>query len=188
MNTTDATVESNIELVRDYTRRVFNEHNPELAAEFVTPDVKWHGGTLGSIEGSDNLIALLRSFIGALPDLDAQEQDLVADERVGAQDRVPQTARVALPDEVHVGQLGRPPDRGQSLAVALPLQRRLELGGPVEVVGVAFAEALTPAVLVKPEMDRPMSRRRLRSSWTSSTCTTTSASSSRPSRCSTRQV
>jgi predicted ester cyclase len=79
MMATGATVGSNIELVRDYTRRVFNEHNPELAAEFVTPDVKWHGGTLGSIEGSDNLVALLRSFIGALPDLNAQEQDIVAD-------------------------------------------------------------------------------------------------------------
>src|SRR5437870_3520383 len=75
---TGATVESNIELVRDYTRLVFNQHNPELAAEFVTPDVKWHGGTLGSIEGSDNLVARLRGFIGALPDLNAQEQDIVA--------------------------------------------------------------------------------------------------------------
>jgi predicted ester cyclase len=74
-----ATVGSNIQLVRDYTRRVFNEHNPELATEFVTPDVRWHGGTLGSIEGSANLVALLRSFIGALPDLNAQEQDIVAD-------------------------------------------------------------------------------------------------------------
>ena len=76
---TRTTVGSNIELVRDYTRRVFNEHNPELAAEFVTPDVKWHGGTLGSIEGSENLVALLRGFIGALPDLNAQEQDIVGD-------------------------------------------------------------------------------------------------------------
>jgi predicted ester cyclase len=84
MSATDTTVESNIELVRDYTGRVFNEHNPELAAEFVTPDVKWHGGTLGSIEGSDNLIALLRSFIGALPDLNAQEQDIVADQNTVA--------------------------------------------------------------------------------------------------------
>ena len=72
-------VASNIDLVREYTRRVFNEHKPELAAEFVTPDVKWHGGTLGSIEGSDNLVALLRGFIGALPDLNAQEQDVIAD-------------------------------------------------------------------------------------------------------------
>src|SRR6476619_6389287 len=79
MMTTGTAVESNVELVREYTRRVFNEHNPELASEFVTPDVKWHGGTLGSIEGSDNLIALLRGFIGALPDLNAQEQDIVAD-------------------------------------------------------------------------------------------------------------
>src|SRR3954462_11961006 len=81
---TGATVESNIELVRDYTRLVFNRHNPELAAEFVTPDVKWHGGTLGSIEGSDNLVALLRSFIDALHDLNAQEQDIVADEETVA--------------------------------------------------------------------------------------------------------
>ena len=78
--TSGTAVRSNVEFVREYTRRVFNEHNPELASEFVTPDVKWHGGTLGSIEGSDNLVALLRSFIGALPDLNAQEQDVVADE------------------------------------------------------------------------------------------------------------
>ena len=70
---------SNVELVREYTRRVFNEHNPELAAEYVTPDVKWHGGTLGTVEGSENLVGLLRGFIGALPDLNAQEQDIVAD-------------------------------------------------------------------------------------------------------------
>ena len=73
-------VASNIEIARDYTRRVFNAHKPELAAEFVTPDVRWHGGTLGTVEGVENLVALLRGFIGALPDLHAQEQDIVADE------------------------------------------------------------------------------------------------------------
>jgi predicted ester cyclase len=72
-------VQANVEIVREYTRRVFNEHNPELAAEYVTPDVKWHGGTLGNVEGSENLVGLLRGFIGALPDLDAQEQDVVAE-------------------------------------------------------------------------------------------------------------
>jgi predicted ester cyclase len=70
---------SNVELVREYTRRVFNEHNPELASEYVTADVKWHGGTLGTVEGRENLVGLLRGFIGALPDLNAQEQDVVAD-------------------------------------------------------------------------------------------------------------
>src|SRR6202167_2048118 len=72
-------VASNIEIARDYTRRVFNGHHPELAAEFVSPDVRWHGGTLGTVEGVENLVALLRGFIGALPDLNAQEQDIVAD-------------------------------------------------------------------------------------------------------------
>jgi predicted ester cyclase len=72
-------VESNVEVVREYTRRVFNGHSPELALEYVTPDVKWHGGTLGTIEGAENLVGLLQGFIGALPDLNAQEQDIVAD-------------------------------------------------------------------------------------------------------------
>jgi steroid delta-isomerase-like uncharacterized protein len=73
-------VGSNIEIVREYTERVFNAHNPELAAEYVTPDVKWHGGTLGTVEGADGLVGLLQGFIGALPDLNAQEQDIVANE------------------------------------------------------------------------------------------------------------
>jgi predicted ester cyclase len=71
-------VESNVELVREYTRRVFNAHDPDLASGYVTPDVKWHGGTLGTVEGAENLVGLLRGFIGALPDLNAQEQDIVA--------------------------------------------------------------------------------------------------------------
>jgi predicted ester cyclase len=71
-------VGSNVEIVREYTRRVFNEHNPDLAVEYVSPDVKWHGGTLGMVEGAQNLVGLLRGFIGALPDLNAQEQDTVA--------------------------------------------------------------------------------------------------------------
>jgi len=74
----EPTVESNIEIAREYTRRVFNAHDPDLAAEFVTSDVKWHGGTLGTVEGVENLVGLLRGFIGALPDIHAEEQDVIA--------------------------------------------------------------------------------------------------------------
>ena len=74
----DTALGSNIEIVRDYTERVFNRHAPELASEYVTPDVRWHGGTLGTVEGVENLVGLLRGFIGALPDLNAQEQDILA--------------------------------------------------------------------------------------------------------------
>jgi SnoaL-like polyketide cyclase len=45
----------------------------------VTGDVVWHGGGLGDIAGAENLAGLLESFIGALPDLYAVEQDAVAE-------------------------------------------------------------------------------------------------------------
>jgi len=38
----------------------------------------WHGGSLGTVSGAANLAGLLRVFIGALPDLHAVEQDVVA--------------------------------------------------------------------------------------------------------------
>jgi predicted ester cyclase len=40
--------------------------------------VKWHGGLLGTVVGSESVTGMLRGFIGALPDLHAAEQDIVA--------------------------------------------------------------------------------------------------------------
>jgi predicted ester cyclase len=71
-------VRSNTEIIREYTQRVFNEHSPNLASEYLAPEVKWHGGLLGTVEGVANVTEMLRGFIGALPDLDAAEQDVVA--------------------------------------------------------------------------------------------------------------
>jgi predicted ester cyclase len=72
------TVEQRIAVARDYTTYVFNEHHPERAREYVTSDVVWHGGSLGTVSGVENLTGLLTSFLGALPDLRAEEQDVVA--------------------------------------------------------------------------------------------------------------
>jgi steroid delta-isomerase-like uncharacterized protein len=72
-------LEANKKLARDYIEQVFNQHKPENAADFVTNDVVWHGNSLGDISGVDNLTGLLNSFIGALPDLVAAEQDIVAE-------------------------------------------------------------------------------------------------------------
>jgi len=74
----ETAVRSNTEIVREYTQRVFNEHNPDLASEYFAPEVKWHGGLLGTVEGAENVTEVLRGFIGALPDLHAAEQDVVA--------------------------------------------------------------------------------------------------------------
>ncbi len=74
-----ADVEQNKKIARDYIAQVFNAHQPALAAEFVTPDVVWHGNSLGDVAGAANLGNLLGAFIGALPDLEAVEQDIVAE-------------------------------------------------------------------------------------------------------------
>ena len=79
MAVTTEQLEANKKLARDYIDQVFNQHNPAKAADFVTSDVVWHGGSLGDISGADNLAGLLVQFIGALPDLYAAEQDIVAE-------------------------------------------------------------------------------------------------------------
>jgi steroid delta-isomerase-like uncharacterized protein len=57
---------------------VFNEHQPDRASEYFIADAVWHGGSLGNIAGRDNVVNLLRVFIGALPDLNAVEQAVIA--------------------------------------------------------------------------------------------------------------
>jgi predicted ester cyclase len=79
MTVTTEKLEASKKLARDYIDQVFNQHNPGNAADFVTSDVVWHGGGLGDIAGPDNLAGLLESFIGALPDLYAAEQDIIAE-------------------------------------------------------------------------------------------------------------
>ena len=71
-------IEQRIAVAREYCDVVFNHHHPERAAEYCTPDVMWHGNTLGTISVIENLNALLNVILGALPDLIAEEQDLIA--------------------------------------------------------------------------------------------------------------
>jgi len=76
---TDATsTTEKMGVAREYIARVFNEHQPDLVLRYVTPEVIWHGGSLGTVTGAENLRDLLRAFIGALPDLHAVEQDVIA--------------------------------------------------------------------------------------------------------------
>ena len=41
-------------------------------------DVVWHGGALGTVSGVDIVVPILGGFIGALTDIDAAEQDVIA--------------------------------------------------------------------------------------------------------------
>ena len=71
-------VDQKTAIAREFVTRVFNEHQPDRASEYFAADVVWHGGSLGNIAGRDNVVNLLRVFIGALSDLNAVEQDLIA--------------------------------------------------------------------------------------------------------------
>ena len=77
MNET-TTVDQRVATVREFVASVFNGHEPDLAREYVMPDVVWHGNTVGTINGVDSLVAVLGGFIGALPDIRAEEQDVIA--------------------------------------------------------------------------------------------------------------
>jgi predicted ester cyclase len=73
-------VTTNTELVREFIRRVFNEHNAEATRDYFSADVQWHGGTLGTIEGSDAMTSFYGELFAALPDLHATTLGVVADE------------------------------------------------------------------------------------------------------------
>ena len=49
MTDTTEKLEANKKLARDHIGQVFNQHNPDKAAEIVTGEVIWHGGGLGDI-------------------------------------------------------------------------------------------------------------------------------------------
>ena len=44
---------SNIEIVRESTDRVFNQHNPGLTSQYLAPEVRWHGQTLATERQAD---------------------------------------------------------------------------------------------------------------------------------------
>ena len=72
------TVEERVAVARDFVGVVFNGHQPERCKEYFTPTIVWHGNSLGTVSGVDGMTGLLTAFLGALPDLYAEEQDLIA--------------------------------------------------------------------------------------------------------------
>ena len=77
--TTQNTIEENKQIVRAFVEKAFNQHQPDQAADYLAPAMQWHGGTLGTVEGSEQVTALVRAIVTALPDLHAAEQDIIAE-------------------------------------------------------------------------------------------------------------
>jgi limonene-1,2-epoxide hydrolase len=51
--TTQSNLEENKRIVRAFIETAFNQHQADRAADYMTSDIKWHGGTLGTVEGRD---------------------------------------------------------------------------------------------------------------------------------------
>jgi predicted ester cyclase len=67
-----------VAVARAFVADVFNGRDAERARDYFTDDVDWHGGALGSVKGVDTIVPILTGFIGALEDIDAVEQDVIA--------------------------------------------------------------------------------------------------------------
>jgi steroid delta-isomerase-like uncharacterized protein len=67
---TQATLTANRDLVEEFIDRVFNGHNAAATSDYFSSDVQWHGGTLGTIEGSDAMTSFYGELFAALPDLE----------------------------------------------------------------------------------------------------------------------
>jgi steroid delta-isomerase-like uncharacterized protein len=72
-------LDDNKRIVRAFIDAAFNRHEAGKAAEYMTTDIKWHGGTLGTVEGRDNFAGLIGAIVAALPDLTNIEQDIIAE-------------------------------------------------------------------------------------------------------------
>lgn len=72
-------LDDNKRIVRAFIDAAFNRHQADKAAEYMTADIKWHGGTLGTVEGRDNFAGLIGAIVTALPDLSNVEQDIIAE-------------------------------------------------------------------------------------------------------------
>jgi steroid delta-isomerase-like uncharacterized protein len=77
--TAQSQLEENKRIVRAFIEAAFNQHRADRAAEYMTSDIKWYGGTLGTVEGRDNFAGLIGAIVSALPDLRNVEQDVIAE-------------------------------------------------------------------------------------------------------------
>ena len=110
-----------VAIARDFVEQVFNGANAELAREFFADDIAWHGGALGTVNGVDTIVPILGGFIGALGDIHAEVQDVIATDDL--------VALRLLVTAVHTGNLlGVPPTGNRVQWDAVDIYRVAENG------------------------------------------------------------
>jgi len=73
-----ARLKANELVVAAFMADVLNGHHGDHATLYLTPDMQWHGGTVGTVAGSANVAGLMTTVVTSIPDLHAATQDVVA--------------------------------------------------------------------------------------------------------------
>jgi steroid delta-isomerase-like uncharacterized protein len=55
-------------VVEAFLQDVINKHNGGDAANFLTPDMRWYGDTVGTVSGRANVAGLFAGVVAAFPD------------------------------------------------------------------------------------------------------------------------
>jgi predicted ester cyclase len=62
--------------VRAFLRDVINEHHGDQAGRFLTRNMQWHGGTVGTVSGRKNVAGLFAGVVASLPNAHASIKDI----------------------------------------------------------------------------------------------------------------
>jgi predicted ester cyclase len=71
-----ATVSANEREVRAFLRDVIDEHHGDQAGRYLTRDMQWHGGTVGTVRGRKDVAALFADVVASLPNAHASIKDI----------------------------------------------------------------------------------------------------------------
>jgi predicted SnoaL-like aldol condensation-catalyzing enzyme len=71
-----STVTANEREVVAFLRDVIDEHHGDHAARYLTQDMEWHGGTVGTVKGRTDVAGLFAGVVASLPNSHIVVQDI----------------------------------------------------------------------------------------------------------------
>jgi predicted ester cyclase len=71
-----AGVAANERVVQAFMQDVLDNHHGDHATRYLTPNMQWHGGSVGTVAGRDNVTGLMTLVVTSIPDLHASVQDI----------------------------------------------------------------------------------------------------------------
>jgi predicted ester cyclase len=72
-----ARVAANERVVMKFTQDVLDDHHGADALKYFSPNMTWHGGTIGNVAGAQNVAGLFTEVVTSIPDLHANVEDIM---------------------------------------------------------------------------------------------------------------